>query len=269
MKLKDFRLDVEALFSQVVYGHGYMHYGYWEEGNPPVASLEGLGQAQSAYFEQIVETIPRDVSSILDVGSGTGSNAAGLTEKGFSVDCVCPSANLNKVAETKLSESSRIFETRFEDFSTDKTYDMLLFSESFHYLYADVALKKALEMSEKYVLILDYYRKKDSVNTQRISYRQFTYLIEETLKGQYEVASDRDITQQIIPTFYVLDELSNQYLKPFLTTAVSRYKKDHPIYGFMFGLFLNKLARFSGKKSHRYEKFMNDNEYRITLLSKV
>ena len=271
MKLRDFRLDLEALFSQSVYGHGYLHYGYWQNGNPSIASLESLGKAQADYFDKLVEKIPADVTSILDVGSGTGSNAFGLLEKGFTVDCVCPSANLNKIASQKLPESVKIHECKFEDFNSKKNYDVLIFAESFHYIQADIALKKGLEYANKHLLIFDYFRKEDSKNTQRISHPQFLQLINDINSQSdhqsYEIVYDEDVTDKIVPTFFVLDTISNEYIKPFIQTAVTRFKKEHPVYNFLFGKFLKKIHYFGYKKSISHERFLAKYEYRMILLS--
>src|SRR5690606_10549861 len=83
---KEFRLELEAALSQAAFGHGYLHYGYWD-GAEYEPSLCALGQAQEAYFERLVATIPEGTRSILDVGSGTGAVAAGLLRRGFAVDC--------------------------------------------------------------------------------------------------------------------------------------------------------------------------------------
>ncbi len=269
MKLKDFRLDVEALFAQSVYGHGHLHYGYWkDEGTPSVASIEKLGEAQINYFNKLVETIPDDVATILDVGSGTGSNAASLIDKGYSVDCVCPSTSLNKIAAKKLPEESTIFECEFEEFRANKTYDALIFAESFHYLHADIVLEKGIECSKKYILIFDYFRKRDSENYQRISYSQFLKLLNESFSDSYEILYDEDVTNHILPTFLVIDKISNDYFKPFLVTAASRFKKEHPVYNLLFGFFISKITRFANKKNNRYKTFAANNEYRLILLSK-
>ena len=70
MNLKELKLECEALFSQAVFGHGYLHYGYWKSGEVDEKSLASLGVAQQEYFNQIVNTIPKGTQSILDVGSG-------------------------------------------------------------------------------------------------------------------------------------------------------------------------------------------------------
>ncbi len=43
---KKFNLDLEALISQVVNGHGYLHYGYWESGHQGEFTLARVGLAQ-------------------------------------------------------------------------------------------------------------------------------------------------------------------------------------------------------------------------------
>lgn len=268
MKLRDFRLDLEALFSQTLYGHGYLHYGYWENGNPAHASLESLGKAQAYYFDKLLEKIPEGVNTILDVGSGTGSNAAGLIKQGYVVDCVCPSPNLNKIAATKLPESSKIHECKFEDFENDKNYDALIFAESFHYIHADIALKKALKYCQKHIIIFDYFRKEDSENTQRISHRQFCHLIQDSFSKDYEIVYDEDVTTKIIPTFFVLDSISNAHFKPFIRTAVARFKQDHPVYNFLFSKLVNKISYFGNKTSISQQRFVEKYEYRMMLLSK-
>ena len=66
---KDFRLDFEALLSQIVDGQGFLHYGYWKDGTADGVSLRSIGNAQQAYFDELVRAIPDGTRSILDVGS--------------------------------------------------------------------------------------------------------------------------------------------------------------------------------------------------------
>lgn len=269
MKLKDLRLDAEALFSQVVYGHGFLHYGYWPEGKPAEVTLESLGKAQQRYFEKLYDTLPSDVTSILDVGSGTGSNARELLNKGFSVDCVCPSAKLNELARQKLPATTQIHECRFEDFSSTKQYDALIFCESFHYIDNDQALALASRYARKYVLIFDYFRRQDGRDKDRISHRQFRALLADKYSSAFEVVQDDDVTDFITPTFMVLDEINNTYVKPFIGQLTSDFRATHRFYSFIFSRPLNKLRRNAEKPSNRYQKFAEQHEYRLILLKRT
>lgn len=269
MKFKDLRLDAVALFSQVVYGHGFLHYGFWPEGKPQDISLENLGKAQQRYFEKLFETLPSGISSILDVGSGTGSNAAELLKKGFTVDCVCPSSKLNELARKKLPESTQIFEGKFEEFSTDKSYDTLIFCESFHYIDNDRALSLASQYAEKYVIIFDYFRREDGKDKDRISHKQFRSLLSEKHSSVFDVVKDDDVTDYITPTFMVLDEINNTYVKPFISQFISDFRTEHPFYSFIFSRPLKKLGKNAQKASNRYQKFSGQHEYRLILLKKI
>ncbi|MFN3938733.1 MAG: hypothetical protein ACK4KW_14290 [Gemmobacter sp.] len=48
MSRKTLQLDAEALLSEMIFGHGYLHYGYWPNGSPDDLSAMALGQAQEA-----------------------------------------------------------------------------------------------------------------------------------------------------------------------------------------------------------------------------
>ena len=268
MVLKEFRLDLEAVLSQILYGQGYLHYGYWKDGKADEVSLCSLGKAQQAYFDQLAATIPEGTKSVLDVGSGTGSNAFSLLQESYSVDCVCPSPRLNAIAKKKLPQDTQIFECKFEELKTDKIYDLLLFSESFHYLDAKKAFHQIDIYAEKHVLIFDYFPRKDSDTDKKISYRQFTRLMSDSFPGKFKILSDQDMTSFITPTFKVLDEIKNNYAGPFVISSVADFKKQHPVYSFLLSYPLSRLlARFE-KPSNHYKKFSEAYEYRLILLAK-
>src|SRR5687767_14322449 len=94
--------------------------------------------------------IPQGTRSILDVGSGTGSNARDLLDQGYTVDCVCPSPRLNVIAREKLQASAAIFECRFEDFTSYRKYDLILCCESFHYVMRRKASSRQLMLKVRH-----------------------------------------------------------------------------------------------------------------------
>jgi hypothetical protein len=140
---------------------------------------------------------------------------------------------------------------------------MLLFSESFHYTDAQESLKKATSFSSKYILIFDYFRKSDSQNGQRISYDQFKHLLSHT--SSFKVLHDEDVTEKIAPTFFVIDEISNLYVKPFVGQVIDGYKKSNPFYSFILSKIVNRMQKYSSKPSARYSSFTENSEYRLIL----
>ena len=269
MLSKEFRLDLEALLSQIVDGQGFLHYGYWKDGTADEVSLRSLGTAQQAYFDQLAGAIPGGVRSVLDVGSGTGSNARRLLQKNYAVDCVCPSPRLNAIARSKLPASTRIFECAFEDLATDHAYDLLLFSESFHYLEAATALRKCAIHARKHVLIFDYFPRKDGAAGKAVSHLQFTRLLSGSYSGEFEIASDRDVTEFIVPTFKVLDGIRNDYVRPFVARSVAEFRKEHGFYSLLLSYPLRRLLASLEKPSNRYRTFPETCEYRLILLHRT
>ncbi len=267
-KMKALRLDVEALFSQVVYGHGYLHYGYWPTAQADEVSLHRLGIAQRAYFDRLADAIPAGTKSILDVGSGTGSNALGLSGKGYAVDCVCPSPKLNAMARQKLPCASRIFESKFEELDVRECYDLVLFCESFHYLDARLALQKAGRYALKHALIFDYFPRQDSADAKRVSRAQFNALLQEELSHAFGVQWDLDMTAFITPTFEVLDGIKNQFVQPFSVRLIDELKQEHPVLARLLAFPLRKALAKLGKRSIRHQTFPAQNEYRLLLLAR-
>lgn len=262
---KELRLDVEALFSQAVYGHGFLHYGYWPNGSAQELSLQALGQAQQAYFDKLVETIPAGTTSILDVGSGTGSNALGLTRRGFQVDCVCPSAKLNAMARAKLPPSSRIFECRFEDLDDPATYDLVLFCESFHYIDAERALAQAARRAGRHMLLFDYFPRRDAGGPARVTHRRFLDLV--AAQGRFELLSDVDVTERIAPTFAVLDAVANDHVRPFAARLLEDFRRHRPLLSMLLARPLNRAVLRARRTSERRTTFPLEHEYRLMLLA--
>lgn len=265
MNIKELRLDIEALLVQLIHGHGFLHYGYWPEGKTDEVSLERLGKAQQAYFDHMLAAIPGDVVSILDVGSGTGSNARGLLDQGYRVDCVCPSPRLNEIASQKLDPAATIFECGFEDLATDRRYDLLLCCESFHYIRAAAGLRQAARFADKYLLIFDYFRRQDNGSEERITHARFLDLAK---TSAFTLVHDEDLTAAITPTFFVLDSLKNTHLKPFVARLLDEYRRQHPFWSLLMAGPLNRLARSASKPANRHATFPLEHEYRLILMRK-
>lgn len=214
----------------------------------------------------MLAAVPGDVRSILDVGSGTGSNARALLDKGYLVDCVCPSSRLNLIARQKLDGTARIFECGFEDLVTDRSYNLVICCESFHYIRAVDGLRQAAKYADKYMLIFDYFRVRDSGKDDRITYERFRKIVD---NSAFRIVRDENVTEAIAPTFLVLDGLKNSYLKPFAARLLEEYRKQHPFYSLFLAGLLNKLESSARKPANRHATFRREHEYRLILMQKV
>ncbi len=269
MDKKELQLDLEATLTEVLFGHGQAHYGYWPTDQEHDLTVEALGKAQQAYLDLLVSKIPEGTKSILDVGSGTGANALALTEKGYQLECLCPSDHLNELARAKLPADVKVHTVGFENYETDRQFDMALFAESFHYIELEKALEQLARFVTGHVLMFDYFRVEgtQSEGGTRGTYSEFLKALE--AQGVFSVVSDDDLTQQILPTFQVLDRAKNDYIGPFVNRARTGLAESYPfrmrLVNLIFGKTLDKIER----PSTRADTFPNQFEYRLILLKRT
>ena len=83
---KEVGLEVGLVISRFLYKTEHLHYGYWPDDLEIIP--ENVRKAQDLHSKLIIDSIPDDVETILDIGSGSGGLAEKLIEKGFNVHCV-------------------------------------------------------------------------------------------------------------------------------------------------------------------------------------
>jgi SAM-dependent methyltransferase len=272
MKLKSVELDATALMSEVMFGHGFAHYGYFPDGVPEVLSAQAVGAAQQAYFEKLVEaiaTVPGGVRSILDVGSGTGANARALIERGFAVACVSPSVQMNEMARAKLPAGTKVVDAAFETFEDDARHDICLFAESFHYIELSAALGQAARYADKGVVIFDYFRRPGHEHRDGTRGTHAEFLAEVARQGAFGILSDEDMTQAITPTFVIHEYLKNEKVAPFVQRFRAALKAEYPWRAWALERMLGRTLDKLGRKTGRSESFAREHEYRLIVLGRA
>ena len=183
----------------------YLHYGYWEP--LPTAGEEltvtRLRAAQVAYAAKLLSFIPEDTKTVLDVGCGIGGNAAYLCSRGFTVEGLAPDVIQQEKFIKNTNSQVPFYLTRFEDFQTSHSYDLVLFSESSQYIAADDLAQGAARLlsSGGYLLLADMmrsdagYRKGIFSNCHVVSELQA-----ELIKAGFKLIKTEDISSQIAPT---------------------------------------------------------------------
>lgn len=250
----------------MVSSNGFLHYGLWDSDLPTNEySLETIADSQLRYFEAMIRAFPEGAKRVLDVGSGTGSNALALSKRGYAVDCVCPSPQLNLLARSKLPESSRIFESRYEDFNCSaEDYELVMFAESFHYLNPKVALLKAQSHARLGIVIFDYFSKSPMKGRQ--SYADFEAMVRGST--DLHLASSIDFTNQIAITFDALRAMRSYHVGPFMTRVARSIRNEHPLLGFFASPAIERIAKRWIERASRRESFVRDFEYRLIRLEK-
>lgn len=271
MKLKFVELEAAALMSEVMFGHGFAHYGYFPDGAPQVLSAQALGAAQMAYFEKLVAaigTVPGGVSRILDVGSGTGANARVLIERGFDVACVSPSHQMNEMARAKLPQGTVVVDAMYEDYDRPDRYDLCLFAESFHYIDLEAALTKTAGLADKGVVIFDYFRRPGFAHGDGTRGTHAAFVEAVARQGVFDIVSDEDMTDAITPTFVIHEYLKNEKIAPFMQRFRSELKRAYPWRAWALEKMLGRSMDKLGRRTGRAASFAREHKYRLVVLAR-
>ena len=153
-------LEVSLAIAKFVTGKENMHYGVWDNLDP---CLENLGKAQEQYTKLLLKYFPKKKKlKILDIGGGAGETAKKLISLGHSVTVVVPSNILSRRCLKNTDNKAEVHNIKFENYEPKKNqaFDLCLFSESFQYIPAKIALEKAKGLLSKdgQILVADCFR---------------------------------------------------------------------------------------------------------------
>ena len=272
MQKKEDELNWVARLSEIVFGDGFLHYGFWPQGLPNVPSLCALGKAQADFVDQLVTAFPENTKKILDVGSGTGAIALNLSRRGYEMACICPSETMNQLARAKLPYGTAVYTTKFEDFETTDTFDLCIFAESFHYINLQQALAKSARLAERGVVIFDYFRRESKTakaSEQGTRGTHVDFLIELAQQSKFRIMQNDDMTDFILPTFKLLDDLQENQVAPLISDIRAQIEARSPLKAWvverLLGRYLDQLGRARKRAAHFADSF----EYRLIALEKI
>ena len=246
-----------------------LHYGYWTD--DVELTPQNLTRAQARYTDELMADIPADVRSILDVGCGAGNTAHKLLERGYEVDCVSPNAWLTAEARRVLGTRARVFESKFEHLTLDRTYDLILFSESFLFMKAEQALARAESALRPggYILISDIFKlradEKSPIGGGQDLRRHRALLA----ASRFTQLKDTDMTANVAPTFDLLSRAYAEAIGPAYGLILAKLEASHPLLmRFVRWKWRRSIARyeekhFSGKRDGAH--FMKHKSYRRML----
>ena len=262
-------LDIGLVIGRFFMGSEDLHYGYWPNGKD--ASVQNFAHAQDSHSELIMDQIPENINYILDVGGGSGNLALKLLNKGYSVDCVIPSAFLAEQAKTKLGNESVIHICGFEQMPSTKTYDLIIFSESFQYVKMKGSLQKIEKMTSPngHLLICDFFRR-DLPEKSPIGGGHSWQGFKDTISTlPFKQVTDLDISVETAPTIDLLDQFCQDVLMPISEMSGSYLQYNYP---YLTALLNWKLKKRIEKIRRTYlsgelngESFKKFKTYRLLL----
>ncbi|SEJ05985.1 Methyltransferase domain-containing protein [Cyclobacterium xiamenense] len=211
---KEVGLELGFLVFKFFLKSEYLHYGYFSDGLE--ADVAQLNEAQKRYNELIFSCIPEGVKTILDVGCGSGKMAEELIHRGYTVDCVSPSASLNKIAEELLSGKGKVYTSKFETYESSDKYDLIMFNESFQYIPIDESILRALSFLNKggYILLADFFRRPIPGKHPIGGGHEWTEWERKLPTFDVDILLEKDITEETSKTIEVVNQFTNEVVHP-------------------------------------------------------
>ena len=212
-------LDLELFFCTEILKLTSLHYGYWEESkrlteDGKKLTLDCLRGGQQKYTDMLIEAIPENVKSILDVGCGIGDVSRALSKLEYDVTAISPDSNHVKYFEN-YSSKLIFLQTKFEDLDIDNRFDLILMSESQNYFPTEIGFRQCASLlsPKGYLLVAGMFRKDSSSKITEVPNTAEDY-INTAEKHGLLLIENVDITQNILPTIDFIYESMQNYVEP-------------------------------------------------------
>ena len=253
-------VDLELLLLTEAVGLRSLHYGFWDE--PPAdddLSFDALKEAQARFTERLLAMIPRDVRSVLDVGSGVGDNSAEMLRRGLEVTALSPDRNHGKFYD-RLREDGLVFHNqRFEDFEIRRPYDLVLMSESQNYFDQTLGLTTAGRAltSRGRLLVAGMFRRADTKEFKAVRCIERPY-VEEAARHGFHLVRSVDVTENVIATI----RIAERYLKPVMRVAQTYFETGSFLKRWVASMLIAKRAMSPKKLFDYYTQWISPDHYR-------
>jgi SAM-dependent methyltransferase len=269
---KEVGLEIGLLIFKFFLKSEYLHYGLFN--NNLETDISNLAKAQQNYAELLISQIPAGTKKILDVGCGSGKTAQELIKRGYEVDCVSPGKILTAHARELVGEKAQIFQAKFEDLNTSKTYDMIMFSESFQYIPMESSFSNSLKFLNPggHIMICDFFKTDTQGHSPMGGGHFHSEFLEVIKKFPIIEVTSKDITKETAPTIDLVNALSMEVIFPaynlIFLLAEDRFPWVTKLIKWKYKKKLEKIQNkhFKGERSGK--SFMKFKTYRFYLFKK-
>ncbi len=265
-------LDPMHLMYDNVLQSGYLHFGYWPTEHTDQPGVLGqFCQAQERFANELLACLPPGTHRVLDVGAGMGRLAGEMIARGHRVTAVTPSSVQAEHIATHYPAVT-VKQGLFQDVGQTldpKAYDVILFSESFRYMPLDrvMPLFSRLLSENGRVLIGDWFAQSRATHGRGHDHHEATFREMAQSRG-WTIVSERDITQNILPTLTIAQEILCGLYLPLAGLVLSKFAQKRPK---LFRLCLPWMTRWIERKllpqlTGRFEPAVFAQDYRYLFL---
>lgn len=252
-------LDLELFFCTEILKLTSLHYGYWEHGEKLTAeskklTLACLRDAQQKYTDILIEAIPNNVKSILDVGCGIGDVSRALSKLKYDVTAISPDSNHAKYFENQSSKLT-FLQTKFEDLQVDNKFDLILMSESQNYFPTEIGFHQCTTLlsPKGYLLVSGMFRKDSSSKIAEVPNTIEDY-VKTAEKYGLLLIENVDVTQNILPTIDFIYESMESYVEPSAKMLNQFISSISPLKSAFIKFFFRKQINKALQIYHYYKK---------------
>ena len=261
---------VLKLYSQSIRSP-YLHYGFWDDPesiDPEQLTLDDMVKAQGRYIEHLASFIPEEVKTILDVGAGIGGNSSYLISKGFEIEALSPDEYQETVFAEKYNGKVRFHRTKFEDFESEKQYDLVFESESACYIEIEPGWKTAQKTVRDggYLLASDYFLHHNDGSGDwhiKASHDEKNYMKKAEEYG-FKLIREYDQTDNTMPTLDGAKALMERFIFPTVEFSSNYLDKNHPFilklikktFGKRLNDKMNQLSLLNSRDFKKYKRYM-------------
>ena len=185
-----------------------------------------------------------------------------------------PSPYLTQYAKSILGSKVKIHELVYEKLNIDRTFDLVLFSESFQYIAVEDALQQSLRYlhSKGHILICDFFRRDGVEGFCPISGgHSIGEFYQQVKQYPLETVVDLDITKETAPSLDVMHGILNDFLLP-IAHVFGRYMvNNHPLISKAFDWKFNKKIEKVKRKYHATdgEHFSKFKTYHLLVYQRI
>lgn len=265
-------LALDLYFCSEILKLSSLHYGLWADPGAEPLTLDNLRAAQRRYTEAIYRLVPGETRSALDVGCGLGDVACGLAARGIRVTAISPDKNHGRYVQG-AGENVRFVQSRYQTFSSNERFDLVLMSESQNYFQSSVCFEQTSRFLRPsgHLLVAGMFRKKDKkpfpdhVNV-------LEDFIDQGAAMGFEVVEDQDITRNVLPTLDLVHGAMRSYIEPSVDLLRRYMETSAPLKSRVLGLiFKRQLGELRGIYNYLLAKtdpdtFARNGTYRMLLL---